>query len=45
MQVLVNSDNHIEASQDFINSIGARVGDKIASAHAWETRSNVSKTT
>jgi len=29
MQVLVNSDNHIEASQDLISSVGKRVGDKI----------------
>ncbi|MDP2745562.1 HPF/RaiA family ribosome-associated protein [Pseudomonas sp.] len=29
MQVLVNSDNHIEASQEFITNVGTRVGDKI----------------
>ncbi len=29
MQVLVNSDNHIGASQDFMSSISKRVTDKI----------------
>ena len=29
MQVLVNSDNHIEASLDFMTAIGKRVEDKI----------------